>query len=66
MRLVETCSCGARLEVVWDEPKFTRAHSGEYRESERSRTELATFRKNHKQCRTQPIAAADGQPAGDT
>lgn len=49
MRLVEKCSCGASIEVVWEQPKSTYDSRGRS-EAERARTELVAFRKRHKTC----------------
>jgi hypothetical protein len=50
VRLVETCSCGASIEISWSEPKSSYNHEAA-RESERAKAEASTFRKLHKPCR---------------
>ena len=49
MRVVETCTCGASIEIAWTEPKSSYNHEA-LRESERAKQELSNFRKAHKPC----------------
>jgi len=49
MRLVETCSCGASLELIWTEPSSEYSYGGK-RESKRAVEELRAFRMAHSPC----------------
>jgi hypothetical protein len=55
MRLVEKCSCGASIELAWNEPKSSYNHEA-MRESERAAKEITAFRKNHKPCRDKGVS----------
>lgn len=60
MRLVEKCSCGASIELVWEEPKSSYSARDLFRASERAAKEAATFRKNHKSCKDGSVASRAG------
>lgn len=51
MRLVEVCSCGASIEIVWEQPKSLYSPAQHFSESERSKAEITAFRRAHKRCR---------------
>lgn len=49
MRLEQTCSCGAKLEIVWSEPRSEYDTQGKA-EAKRSKAEIEAFRKQHTNC----------------
>ena len=59
MRLIETCTCGASIEVIWSEPDGQYDSKGK-RESKRSEDELEMFRTAHRKC---PEQNQDDAPA---
>ena len=55
MRVTETCSCGASIEVVWNEPKSS-YDGAAVKESKRAKAEMADFRNRHSGCRLSKAA----------
>ena len=56
MRLIETCSCGASLEVIFSAPNSEYSY-GEKREEKEAIKQVATFQRNHKNCRIMKAAS---------
>jgi len=56
MRLVETCACGATIELLWDEVRrYGRSVSDEPKSAAK---EIAAWRKAHKPCLAARLAQA--------
>jgi len=49
VRIVETCTCGGSIEIIWNSPN-SRYSFGQAREEEEAKKQLTTFRKAHKTC----------------
>lgn len=47
MRLIETCCCGASLEVIYTAPNSEHSY-GQKREEKDAKANIAAFRENHK------------------
>ena len=47
MRVIETCSCGASIEVIWTAPNSEYSYGGK-REEKDAKANLSAFREAHK------------------
>lgn len=57
MRLIETCSCGASLEVIYSAPNSQYSY-GEKREEKEALKQMATFQESHRVCRISRAASS--------
>ena len=55
MRLIETCSCGGSLEVIYSAPNSEYSY-GPKREEKEALKQVASFREAHKNCKIMQAA----------